>query len=165
MVLQFILTYHSFLWSSILKEWYLQQNFFSHFRRVILISIPAIVFITFPESVLCQQKGRRIALYRLTVEATTKAPRSSPGSSHNFIARQLRPFVCAPHQKTRRGWRHRPLPPRPFPHTASCWNKTTEINDLIIEKNADLVFISETLLKDNDFLQSYQHHMFKTTFL
>ena len=32
----------------------------------------------------------------------------------------------------------------------SCNNKTTEINDLIIEKNADITFISETWLKDND---------------
>ena len=32
----------------------------------------------------------------------------------------------------------------------SCKNKTTEINDLIVEKNADVVFISETWLKDND---------------
>ena len=35
-------------------------------------------------------------------------------------------------------------------NSRSCRNKTTEINDLIIEKNADLVFISETWLKDND---------------
>ena len=32
----------------------------------------------------------------------------------------------------------------------SCNNKVTEINDLIIEKNADLVFITETWFKDKD---------------
>ena len=31
----------------------------------------------------------------------------------------------------------------------SCNNKYTELNDLIVEKNADLVFITETWLKDN----------------
>ena len=32
----------------------------------------------------------------------------------------------------------------------SCNNKTTEINDLIVEKNVDIIFISETWLKNND---------------
>ena len=35
-------------------------------------------------------------------------------------------------------------------NTRSCKNKVTEINDLIIEKDADLVFITETWLKDSD---------------
>ena len=34
----------------------------------------------------------------------------------------------------------------------SCKNKSTEINDLIIEKNADIVFITETWLKDTDII-------------
>ena len=32
----------------------------------------------------------------------------------------------------------------------SCNNKASEINELIIEKNADIIFISETWLKNND---------------
>ena len=32
----------------------------------------------------------------------------------------------------------------------SCKNKTIEINDLIVESNADVIFISETWLKDKD---------------
>ena len=37
-----------------------------------------------------------------------------------------------------------------FFHASSCKNKTTEINDLIVEKNADIIFISEIWLKDSD---------------